>query len=66
MTRRLSGRGPCCRLPADIVNAAGKNLVVRDGVAAFYFHCVYDLQYLKDTIDGLRALGHTFVSPTEL
>jgi hypothetical protein len=54
------------RLPADIVNAAEKNLVVRDGVAGFYFHCVYDLQYLRDTIDGLRALGYAFVGPNDL
>jgi uncharacterized protein YdaL len=38
------------RLPADIVNAAEKNLVVRDGVAGFYFHPFFDLQYLKDTV----------------
>ncbi len=54
------------RLPADIVSAAEKNLVVRDGVAGFYFHPFFDLQYLKDTVDGLRALGYTFVSPTAL
>jgi len=54
------------RFPADIVNAAEKNLVVRDGVAGFYFHCFFDIQYLKDTVDGLRSLGYTFASPNEL
>jgi uncharacterized protein YdaL len=54
------------RFPADIVNAAEKNLVVRDGVAGFYFHTFFDLQYLKDTVTGLRNLGYTFVSPTSL
>jgi uncharacterized protein YdaL len=54
------------RLPADIINAADKNLVVRDGVAGFYFHCNFDVQYLKDTIDGLRALGYAFVDPSQL
>jgi uncharacterized protein YdaL len=54
------------RLPADIINAADKNLVVRDGVAGFYFHCNFDIQYLKDTIDGLRALGYAFVDPSQL
>ncbi|HEX3765821.1 MAG TPA: polysaccharide deacetylase family protein [Kofleriaceae bacterium] len=54
------------RLPIDIINAGDKNLVVRDGVAGFFFHPFLDIQYLKDTIDGLRALGYTFVSPTSL
>jgi hypothetical protein len=39
---------------------------VRDGVAGFYFHCNFDLEYLKQTIDGLRALGYAFVDPNEL
>ena len=54
------------RFPADIVNAAEKNLVVRDGVAGFYFHPFFDLQYLKDTVTGLKALGYEFVSPNSL
>jgi uncharacterized protein YdaL len=54
------------RLPPQIINAAEKNLVVRDGVAGFYFHPFLDIQYLKDTVDGLRALGYTFTSPSAL
>ena len=54
------------RFPADIINAAEKNLVVRDGVAGFYFHPFFDLDYLRETVDGIRALGYTFVSPTDL
>lgn len=54
------------RFPADIINAAEKNLVVRDGVAGFYFHPFFDLDYLRDTVDGIRALGYTFVSPLDL
>ena len=54
------------RLPADLIHAADRNLVVRDGVAGFYFHCNFDLKYLQETIDGLRALGYTFVRPDEL
>jgi uncharacterized protein YdaL len=54
------------RFPADILHAAENNLVVRDGVAGFYFHCFFDIQYLKDTVDGLRSLGFTFASPNEL
>ena len=54
------------RLPADIIAAGEKSLVVRDNVAGFYFHCFFDIQYLKDTIAGLRRLGYTFVSPNSL
>lgn len=54
------------RFPADIINAAEKNLVVRDGVAGFYFHPFFDLDYLRETVDGIRALGYTFVSPASL
>jgi uncharacterized protein YdaL len=54
------------RWPADIVRAAEKNLVVRDGFAAFYFHPFFDLSLLRETVDGIRALGYTFVSPATL
>ncbi|HEX3763120.1 MAG TPA: DUF2334 domain-containing protein [Kofleriaceae bacterium] len=64
--RPVSFQRSAVRLPADILHAADENLVVRDGVAGFYFHCTFDLQYLKDTIDGLRALGYTFADPDQL
>jgi uncharacterized protein YdaL len=54
------------RLPADIIAAARKHLVVRDGVAGFYFHPFLELDYLKQTVEGVRALGYTFVSPDAL
>jgi uncharacterized protein YdaL len=54
------------RLPADIVAAARKHLVVRDGVAGFYFHPFLELDYLRQTVEGVRALGYTFVSPEAL
>jgi uncharacterized protein YdaL len=54
------------RLPSDIIRAAEKNLVVRDGVASFYFHPIFDLALLRQTIDGIRALGYTFVSPATM
>ena len=54
------------RLPADIVNAAEKNLVVRDGVSGFYFHPFFDLEYLQQTVQGIRSLGYTFVGPNDL
>jgi|GEM_PF-623776 len=50
------------RLPEDILRAAQKNLVVRDGWASAYFHPYYDPEYLVDVVDGVRALGYTYVS----
>jgi uncharacterized protein YdaL len=54
------------RLPADLIAAAKANLAVRDGFASFFYHPYYPTQPLKDTIDGIKALGYTFVSPTSL
>ncbi|MFE1309619.1 DUF2334 domain-containing protein [Streptomyces sp. NPDC058755] len=54
------------RLPADLIASAKANLAVRDGVASFFYHPYYPVQPLKDTIDGIRALGYTFVSPAAL
>ncbi|MFJ9727215.1 DUF2334 domain-containing protein [Streptomyces sp. NPDC101209] len=54
------------RLPADLVASAKANLAVRDGFASFFYHPYYPLQPLKDTIDGIKALGYTFVSPGSL
>ncbi|WP_329319276.1 polysaccharide deacetylase family protein [Streptomyces sp. NBC_01262] len=52
------------RLPADLIASAKANLAVRDGFASFFYHPYYPVQPLKDTVDGIRALGYTFVSPT--
>ena len=54
------------RLPEDILRAARANLVVRDGFASFFFHPFLDLHYLKTTVRGIRALGYTFVDPSDL
>ncbi|MEU7055669.1 polysaccharide deacetylase family protein [Streptomyces sp. NPDC046197] len=54
------------RLPADLIASARANLAVRDGFASFFYHPYYPLQPLKDTIDGIKALGYTFVSPASL
>ncbi|MFG2144662.1 DUF2334 domain-containing protein [Streptomyces sp. NPDC048696] len=54
------------RLPADLVASAKANLAVRDGIASFFYHPYYPLQPLKDTVDGIKALGYTFVSPAAL
>lgn len=52
------------RLPADIIRAAQKNKAIRDGWASFYFHPFFDIQYLKDTVQGIKSLGYTFVTPS--
>ena len=54
------------RSPRDLVRAARANLVVRDGFASFYFHPFLDLDLLKQTVEGIEALGYTFVDPRAL
>ncbi|MCC3770000.1 polysaccharide deacetylase family protein [Streptomyces sp. UNOC14_S4] len=54
------------RLPADLIASAKANLAVRDGVASFFYHPYYPVAPLQQTIDGIRALGYTFVGPTDL
>ena len=39
---------------------------MRDGFASFYFHPFFELSMLRETVDGIRALGYTFVSPASL
>jgi uncharacterized protein YdaL len=50
------------RLPADILASSGRNLVVRDGMASFFYHPYLGTDYLKDLITGIKAQGYTFVS----
>jgi uncharacterized protein YdaL len=54
------------RLPAEIVADAARNLVVRDGVASFYFHPFLDVSLLRETVEGIQGLGYTFVDPNTL
>jgi hypothetical protein len=48
-------------LPADLLHRAELNKVVRDGWASFYFHWFLDINYLKDTVSGLKSQGYKFV-----
>jgi uncharacterized protein YdaL len=48
-------------LPADLVEAAEANLVVRDGVASFFYHPYLGTKWLLETVDGIKKLGYTFV-----
>jgi len=54
------------RLPADIIRNAQVNLAVTQGVASFFFHPTYPLSELEQIVAGIKALGYTFVSPTNL
>jgi uncharacterized protein YdaL len=51
------------RLAADLITTAKKNLVVRDGVASFFFHPYFPLSELKAIVTGVKAAGYTFVAP---
>ncbi len=50
------------RLPADLIDAAKRNLVIRDGFASFFYHAYYGKAYLRDTVSGIKKLGYTFVA----
>ena len=50
------------RLPADLLASADRNLVVRDGVASFFYHPYLGTDHLKDLVTGIKAQGYTFVS----
>jgi uncharacterized protein YdaL len=54
------------RPPAVIVANAQAELAVRQGVASFFFHPYYGLTYLQQTVQGIQALGYTFVPSTSL
>jgi uncharacterized protein YdaL len=54
------------RSPAQMIESAQRNLVVRDGFASFFYHPYYGVENLRQTVEGIKALGYTFVSPTSL
>lgn len=49
------------RGPADLIASAKRNLVVRDGVASFFYHPFLGTAQLKQIVEGLTALGYRFV-----
>jgi uncharacterized protein YdaL len=49
------------RLPADIIADAQRTLVVRDGVASFFYNPDDNISYLQQAVNGLKGLGYTFV-----
>ena len=54
------------RFPQEIIDDAARNLVIRDGVASFYFHPFLAVRHLRQTVEGIQALGYTFVNPNTL
>ena len=50
------------RLPADLIASADRNLVVRDGVASFFYHPYLGTGHLKQVVTGIKGKGYTFVS----
>lgn len=49
------------RFPADILYSANCNTVIQDDVQSFFFHPYLDISYLKQIVEGLQAMGYTFV-----
>ena len=54
------------RFPADMIATAQRDLAVRDGFASFFYHPYYGLDQLVQTVNGIRNLGYTFVTPTSV
>jgi uncharacterized protein YdaL len=49
-----------------MLDTARANLVVRDGVASFFYHPFLGVGSLPRLVDGLRTLGYTFVAAQDL
>jgi uncharacterized protein YdaL len=54
------------RLPADILASSNRNLVIRDGVASFFYHPYLGTSYLQTLVTGIKAQGYTFVSANSM
>jgi uncharacterized protein YdaL len=54
------------RTPREIVAAARRQRVVRDGFASFFYHPVFGVDPLVEILDGVQAAGFEFVSPGAL
>ncbi len=49
-----------------IIDGARQHLVVRDGVASFFFHPYLETERLTRVVDEMRDMGYEFVSPGDL
>ncbi|WP_143663614.1 DUF2334 domain-containing protein [Streptomyces sp. NRRL B-24085] len=54
------------RGPADIIDEARRALVVRDGVASFFYHPPLGTGKVREIVQHLRGLGYEFVRPHEV
>ncbi|ORT57308.1 polysaccharide deacetylase family protein [Streptomyces sp. CB03238] len=52
--------------PEDIIDAAKRNLVVRDGVASFFYHPPLGVDGLREIVQGILDLGYDFVRPSDI
>lgn len=50
------------RSPADLLDSAERNLVVRDGTASFFYHPFLGVEDLRELVDGLKDQGYDFTS----
>ncbi len=58
--------GNPARTEQDIINAAKVNLAVKQGVASFFYDAQDNpLANLETIVTGIKALGYTFVGPTD-
>ena len=52
--------------PEQMIETARSMRVVRDGVAGFFFHPIFDPAILERIVDEMAAAGDSFVSPETL
>jgi uncharacterized protein YdaL len=50
------------RTPEDTLASALRELVVRDGVASFFYHPFLGLRYLPTLVENMQAMGYTFTA----
>ncbi len=49
----------------DVLRCAEKNAPLGDAWASFYFHPFYEIEALQEIVEGLQAMGYTFVPLTQ-
>ena len=54
------------RLGADLLRAAQCNLVNTHATASFFFHPYYDVNVLRQVVEGIRQQGYVFVPAEQL
>ena len=50
----------------EIIAGAKANLIVRDGFASCFFHAFVDPALLKEIVEGVEALGYTYMDVRDL